>query len=421
MTETLLTYLYGVSILLFGIVLTAAFAGIQPSRKNLLYYMGLFAFSGGLQLAVTLTLSEALVWKLYPLIAHLPLIVMLCTVFRKSLVSAAAATFTAYLFCQPSKWFSVLVDQIVHSTPVALSARILCLIPVGYVSLVFLAPYLSEIFNKDRRSVCIFGFLPTVYYLFDYITAVYTNLWLSNVRVVMEFLPFFLAIIYMVFCFLYYKEYEQKADAQRKEQIIRIAVEQQAREITAIKQIEQEIRLLRHDMRLFLSSLAVSIENGEIDTAREMINSQITRVDGTKLERFCNNHMVNYVISDYSARCNAENIPFSCTVALDELTLDEIMFCSILSNALDNALNAQKTLPPNQRSIKLMLKKSHSKLLLSVKNPIDRKIVFSDGLPVSDKDGHGYGAQSIRYLTERMGGNCLFSVQDGIFILQVVL
>ena len=193
MTETLLTYLYGVSILLFGIVLTAAFAGIQPSRKNLLYYMGLFAFSGGLQLAVTLMLSDALVWKLYPLITHLPLIVLLCTVFRKSLVTAAAATFTAYLFCQPSKWFSVLVDQIVHSTPVALSARILCLIPVGYVSLVFLAPYLSEIFSKDRRSVCIFGFVPAVYYLFDYVTAVYTNLWLSNIRVVMEFLPFFLA------------------------------------------------------------------------------------------------------------------------------------------------------------------------------------------------------------------------------------
>lgn len=416
-----MTFLYGTAILAFGITLTAAFANIQCAKRNILIFLGLFAFSGGLQLAAMLLFSEAMVWKLYPLITHLPLITLLCLVYRKPLAAAAATAFTAYLCCQPSKWFGVLVNQFTNSPSAELFARILCLIPVGYVAIFYLSPYLSEFFSKDRRSVCIFGFVPTVYYLFDYATVVYTDLWLSNVRVVMEFFPFFLTFIYMSFCFLYYKEYEQKAEAQRKEQIIRIAVEQQAKEITAVKQIEQEIRLLRHDMRLLLSSLAVSIENGDTDTAQEMINAQIALVNGTRLERFCTNDIVNYVISDYSARCKDENISFFHTIELDELTVDEIMFCSILSNALDNALNAQKTLPPDRRGIKLMLKKSGDKLLLSVKNPVGHQVLFSDGLPVSSEDGHGYGTQSIRYLTERLGGNCLFCVQDGMFILRVVL
>lgn len=421
MIETVLTFLHGAFVLVFGITISAAFAGIRFTKQNFLIFLGFFIFSGGLQLTATLSVSEAAVWKLYPLITHLPLIALLCSVYRKPLATAAATVFAAYLCCQPSKWFGVLVNQLTNNAAAELSARVLFLVLVGYVALFHLSPYFSEIFSKDTRSVCIFGFVPTAYYVFDYVTVVYTDLWLSNMQVTMDFLSNFLAVIYMSFCIIYYKEYEQKADAQRKEHIIRITVEQQAKEIAAVKQIEQEIRLLRHDMRLFLSSLAVSVENGETDTARKMINAHIARIDGTRLERFCTNDIVNYVISDYAARCKNEGVCFHCAIQLDELTVDEIMFSSILSNALDNALNAQKLLPPDRRSIKLMLKNSGSKLLLSVKNPVGQQVIFSDGLPVSGKNGHGYGTQSIRYMTERLGGNCQFSVQDGLFIVRVIL
>ena len=71
--------------------------------------------------------------------------------------------------------------------------------------------------------------------------------------------------------------------------------------------------------------------------------------------------------------------------------------------------------------IRLMLKQSGGKLLLSVKNPTSKQVTFTNGLPLSDKRGHGYGIQSIRYMTERLGGNCQFSQQQDTFILRVVL
>lgn len=421
MLETILTLLHGAAVFLLGVSMGVALAGVRPTKQNNLIFIVYFIASNGIQLLVMLIASEDKVWKLYPLLTHIPLILLLCFVYRKPLATAIAAAFTSYLCCQPSKWFGVLVLQLTNNAVAESCARIICHIPVAYIAIFYLSPYLSEIFSKDRRSVCIFGFVPTVYYVFDYVTVVYTNLWLSNERVVMEFLPFFLSVVYMGFCFLYYKEYEQKADAQRKEQIIRIAVEQQAKEITAVKQIEQELRILRHDMRMLLSSLAISIENGDTDTAREMICSQISIIDGTKLEHFCSNDIVNYVISDYAARSQSEGIAFNCSVELESLAVDEITFASILSNALDNALNAQKYLAPDKRRIKLMLKNSGDKLLLSVKNPVAKQVIFSDGLPISGESGHGYGTQSIRYLSERLGGNCQFFIQDGTFILRVVL
>ena len=97
------------------------------------------------------------------------------------------------------------------------------------------------------------------------------------------------------------------------------------------------------------------------------------------------------------------------------------MFSSILSNALDNALDAQKELPQESRSVRLMLKTSGEKLLLSVENPIAAAPRFADGLPVSKKERHGYGTQSIRYMTERLGGKWQFSVKESTFILKVII
>ena len=84
-------------------------------------------------------------------------------------------------------------------------------------------------------------------------------------------------------------------------------------------------------------------------------------------------------------------------------------------------MNAQEDIPADQRYIQLMLKYAEDKLLVSVKNPVAKKPVFADGLPVTDKTGHGFGTQSIRYMTERLGGNCLFSVHENYFLVRIVI
>jgi sensor histidine kinase regulating citrate/malate metabolism len=111
-------------------------------------------------------------------------------------------------------------------------------------------------------------------------------------------------------------------------------------------------------------------------------------------------------------------------VEFTDSSVDEITFSSILSNALDNAYNAQKELLPAHRTIRVLLKTTkEGKLLLSVKNPYKKAPLIVDGMPVStDRTGeHGFGTQSIRYLTEQLGGNCRFSLEEGQFVVQVIL
>ena len=56
------------------------------------------------------------------------------------------------------------------------------------------------------------------------------------------------------------------------------------------------------------------------------------------------------------------------------------------------------------------------KLLLSVKNTFAELPELLNGMPVSHADGHGVGTQSIRYVAEKLHGNCQFSVEGDRFV-----
>ena len=419
--DMVLFFLHYALLLLFGILLSLAFSGVKLFRRRGLFTAGgLFVFSGSLQILIFCGFNERLVWLLYPLITHVPLGLVLCLFYRKSIATALASIATAYLCCQPAKWMGLLCASLTGSYLWEQLVRIGTLLAVGFVALYFLSTYLAGIFNKDVRSVLIFGSVPMVNYLFDYVAGVYTNLWESHAQLAAEFMPFFLCVVFVAFCMVYYRQYEQKNDAQRRERIVSIQMQQQAARIAEVRRSEQELQLLRHDMRHFLGVLSGCLQAGNNEKARCLLDNYVSQIEATSPERFCENDMVNYVLTDFSARCRDAGIAFHCNVGLSELKYDEILFCSVLSNMLENALNAQLK-NKNAGGIRLMLKTSDGKLLLSVKNPVDQAPVFVDGLPVSDKTGHGYGAQSIRYITERLGGNCMFCVQDGMFIVRVVL
>lgn len=423
MLENILFCMHGAILLLFGVYLSAALSDVRMSRKTALQLFGVCVFCGLLQTGTFLFWGKTMVWKLYPLITHLPLILFLCIAYRRKLMTSLAAVFTVYLCCQPSKWFATLVAYFWPNTTAEYLIRFAVLGLVAVIVLKNFAPFLARLFTMDNRSILLIGIMPTIYYVFDYVTVIYTDLWISNNRIAAEFLPFLYAVVFMTFTVLYYRQYEQKADAERSEKLIRLTTEQQIKEINSLKRAEAEVRLLRHDMRLFLNTLAMHMENGETEKARELIVSYSSIIEGTRVERFCENDTVNYVLSDFAARFRAQKTDFQYTVELEDLQVDEILFSSILSNALDNAFNAQAELAEEKRKIRLLLKTVDGKLLLSVKNPTAKKPVFADGLPLSDKKGHGYGTQSIRYMTERLGGNCQFSVDDkgNSFTLRVII
>ena len=423
MIDTILFYTHHGLTLLLGIVLSAAFCGVRFTKKNICIVSAIFLFCAILLLAVFLMLGEELVWKLYPLIVHLPLGAFLCLAFRKRIVTVSASVALSYLCCQPSNWFGLLAEVLVDFPTVVWCVRIAVALCTSALFFFYFAEYASELFNKDTRGVLIFGCIPLIYYVFEYIACIYTDLWVEYSHLASEFLALFLCITFIVFCMVYYREYEKKRQVQRKNQIIEITVQQREKEIEAIRKSNLETSLLRHDMRLLLSNLAVSIEQNDKKTALSLISGYVSEIESASMRRYCQNDTVNYILANFDSKCRKAGIDFRIDLDIEDLSVDEVMFSSILSNALDNALNAQLDMPRKERQIKLLLKNSNGKLLLSVKNPFHGTISLDPAtqLPTSTKKDHGYGTQSILYLTQKLGGKCQFSTQQNLFILRVIL
>ena len=286
MIQDFLFYLHTLVLLLFGIFLSAAFSGIRFSRKTVWILLGFSAFSGILQLIIYLIRGEDQVRRLYPLITHLPLFLLLCKVYHQKIRIAAASICISYLCCHPSKWFGILTFAITESFVAEYLMRIFILVAVAAMSLFFLAPYLAKFNENEHFSFYIFHLVPAVYYIYDYIVVVYTDFEVSRSPILLEFFPCLLCIIFMLFWILYCKEWEKKSNAERKEQIIRIAMEQQLKEFDSVRASEHQIKILRHDMRLLLNSVSMCIENDDKETARKLISSYSDSVEATSVQKY---------------------------------------------------------------------------------------------------------------------------------------
>ena len=180
MSEQILSAVHGVTTMLFGIYCSAFFLGIKPIRKNILTMFLLFLGQGLLYVIDLALFGETLANMSYPLIVHFPLVLFLSVHYKYPLISSAVSVFSAYLCCQISNWTGLFALAITGLQWCYYSVRIL----TTTLTFVLLYRYVfrstKTIFTKNARELSIIGFLPFVYYVFDYASTKFSTLLYSG-------------------------------------------------------------------------------------------------------------------------------------------------------------------------------------------------------------------------------------------------
>ena len=407
--------------LAFGIFVTILFAGVPFSKNTIKTSLVLLLICGIFEFTSYIHIGEQGAAIVHPLIVHIPVGAVIFHFFKKKFLTIVAAICTAMMFCEPSEWFGLLFSSITSNVNVGLWVKIAVIIIMGYICITFLSRPMSVIFNKSNFTVFIFSIVPLGYYIFDYTMYIISPIKELSSFLAVEFLTFFLCMAFTILCCAYYYENERRHTTEYKSQVVRIVSQEQAKEINAMNTSAHEMRLLRHDMRLILETIALSIENGDKETALDLISKYSKKVENTAILKFCNNNTLNYIFNNFKNQCEDAEINYNIDIELDDISFDEISFAAILSNALDNAIFAQKELPKEKKFINVFLKETDGKCLLSIKNSLNKPPLFKDGYPISTREGHGYGTQSIRYITEKLGGRYQFGIEDNMFTLRVII
>ena len=173
---------YGL-VLIYGLMLSVSFSGgwENPGQKRLIYLLcPLFLL---IQSPCWLLLGADTVKKLYPLIVHLPLVLILVLALKKSWGVAAVSVFTGYLCCQLPRWVDIAVEALFHAPLLGELSYTVVIFPFFWLLQHFFAAPAHQAMTRSRQSLLLFGGLPAAYYVFDYATTIYSDLLYAGIPV----------------------------------------------------------------------------------------------------------------------------------------------------------------------------------------------------------------------------------------------
>ncbi len=173
-------------------------------------------------------------------------------------------------------------------------------------------------------------------------------------------------------------------------------------------QTSKRLKKIRHDIKNHLMSAAMLIENGESDKARELLSEISENADRLQpvLSETTGNSLIDAVVAYKSAVCESKDLKFTYSLELlPEIKTPLSDISSVLSNLLDNAIEAAEKAETGTVSLRVFAYKNY--ITIIVKNTFSQVYRQDTGRLFSkknDSDSHGLGIEIISEICEKNGG-----------------
>lgn len=223
---------------------------------------------------------------------------------------------------------------------------------------------------------------------------------------------FMVLIIYLLFNCISKQYFENISLLMEKQ------VEQQVEHYKKINKLTDDLREFRHDYKNHMICLQSLLNNKQYDEALSYVKSITNQeiLDSNKF--FSGNQIADAILTDKNELAQKNN----CKIIFDGSVSDEISvsnLCTILSNALDNSIEACSKIDSDETQI-IDVKCVASELIqiIRISNPnLDNNAVTETSK--ADRKNHGFGLSNIRRTVERMDGQMIISSQYPTFMLEI--
>lgn len=410
-------------LLVFCTLIAVEFTGGFKDTKQRIT-ISLFCFLNfGVQYVLYILTSIDTVEKLYPLIVHLPLFLVIVLLLKRKVIHALIGIFTAYLCCQFSNWFGIFVNSLTENELVCEVTYTISLVASFYVIYRFIAPQICKSENDSKRKMLVLLIFPMAYYIFDYATSVYTKVLYDSNPLYIELLPTQICVFFFIYL-LFFRNEEEKAHRLELEKITLVFQSQQSQfELNALRRAQIQSSNYRHDMRHHINMINGLLQEENIEKAKAYLSQVRSDFDSITKIRYCKNEIANLVFSSFA--CTAKKNGISYTVEADipeKFNFPDTDLCSVLSNGLENAVHAACGIDDKESSrVDVKCHMHRNMLIIVIENTYSGEVKMNNGIPVSEESGHGFGCKSIFSIAEQRNGMCIFDAKNGIFTLKVVL
>lgn len=270
-----------------------------------------------------------------------------------------------------------------------------------------------------------FCLIPILYYIYGFFISDYSfektfssnGFFIKRIPDIIVFFSFFL----LVSIFRRTREQEQ---AQKHEMILSMQLDSAFQQVLQMKSIQLQTATYRHDMRHHLALITGYLADGNIIRAKEYLTQVGQDIDSICPQIFCENETVNLILSSLMTKAKNEGVSLIIETQIpNTLSIGDTELCGLLCNLVENAIHAASIhTDPEKKEVRIISKLSkENKLLLFIQNFYTNDVMIQNGLPSSNRSGHGYGIKSVETILKQHGGMSSYEAADGIFTTRIVI
>jgi hypothetical protein len=174
----------------------------------------------------------------------------------------------------------------------------------------------------------------------------------------------------------------------------------------------REARTARHDLRHHMRMVRELAAGEDMDGLAAYLAAYRADKIETPTDSFCQNYVADTLLRHFAALSAREGVRFEARADLPEvLLIDDADFAALLSNLLENALEASMRVAEEERYIRVAIRQVRDTLGIEVRNRYDGVTRRQSGRPLSAKRAgrEGVGVASVRETVARYGGLAEFT------------
>lgn len=185
-----------------------------------------------------------------------------------------------------------------------------------------------------------------------------------------------------------------------------------------MKDREDVVRKINHDIK---NNLQVIYTLDDDVKRKELLDKINSSLDKHYFKKYTSQDILNVVLNIKVKEALNKNIKMNVLVKRKLDFMDDIDVCNLITNILDNAIEAADK--SQDRKIDLVIRKKMNYILLECENTFDGKIKLNKKKQlVSLKDGdHGYGTKIIKNIVEKYDGELNYDCLNNLFKLEIMI
>lgn len=261
----------------------------------------------------------------------------------------------------------------------------------------------------------ILGFVSVTYWLS---TSVLTDLKADLLQTILA-----LAFVFII-CSAYF--YYRLRQIRQEQENTALQNKLLAKNYQVAKESYESNARLYHDMGNHFSIIQSYLADGKVEEAQAYLDRLGKDRAAYSVERFTGIEAVDYILSQKAELARQRNIETSIHAEYPkDCKIDPIDLCTILTNLLDNAIEACEKLPQSStKKMSVTIRRINQFIIIQIANSCMQEPAIMKGIFVTskaDKRHHGWGMKNIKSAVEKYHGTIEYEYSENVFTISIML